>query len=283
MKPWMIAFVLCAAATAAGDPQPPLPVVVTIPPLAGLAERIGGDRLEIQVLADAGQDPHTFEPTPRQLAQIESARLLIGVGLPFEVRLVQKLHGVERGLMITDASAGILKRAMHTGHGHDHPDPHVWLSPVKLEAVVENIAASLKQVDPEGEARYAEGADSLKADLIRLHRELTEQLAPLKGKSLFVFHPAFGYFAEAYGMEQVAVEIEGKSPTPRQLAALIERAREQQVRAIFLQPQFDPRAAASVARAIRGAVVPLDPLARDVIANLRAMGRAVHDALSDEG
>ena len=121
------------------------------------------------------------------------------------------------------------------------------------------------------------------ATLTRLHHDLSTELAPFKGASFYVFHPSFGYFAREYGLRQQAVEISGKSPTPKQLSALIARARQDRVRIIFVQPQFDSRSAIAVARAIDGVVEPLDALAEDVAANLRTMAARITRALSHEG
>ena len=95
----------------------------------------------------------------------------------------------------------------------------------------------------------------------------------------WLFHPAFGYFAQAYGLEQQAVEVAGKTPTPRQLTGLIRKAKADGVTLIFVQPQFDQRSAAVVAKAIGGAVVPMDPLAKDVLANLKTMATKVEKAM----
>ena len=114
----------------------------------------------------------------------------------------------------------------------------------------------------------------------RVDAELEEILRPLRGEALFVFHPAFGYFADRYGLEQIAIEIEGREPGPRQLEEIIEHAKEQGVRVIFVQPQFSKKSAETVARAIDGAVVPIDPLAYDWLDNLKRIGEKVRQGLS---
>ena len=101
----------------------------------------------------------------------------------------------------------------------------------------------------------------------------------MKGKPFFVFHPSFGYFADDYGLEQIAVETGGSEPSARQLARLIDQARSSDVRVIFVQPQFSRKSAETVAAEIGGAVIPIDPLARDYIENLEQMARAVEEGL----
>jgi zinc transport system substrate-binding protein len=188
---------------------------------------------------------------------------------------------------------GIKRRALepdphhHRGAGeaHDAPessdglDPHVWISAPLLTAQAANVAAALSRADPAGAGDYAARRDALVAELRGLHAELLRTLAPYKGRAFLVFHPAFGYFADDYGLRQEAVEVEGKAPTPRQLTELIRRAKAVNARVVFVHPQFDPKSAEAVAAALGGVTAPLDPLATDGPANLRRMGAAIRDAL----
>jgi zinc transport system substrate-binding protein len=263
-----------AAAQDAGQAtSPPLAVFADIPPLAYLTQRVGGPLVCVDVLVQPGQDPHVFEPSPRRILALGKAKLLLKIGLPFEDRLVEKIAERQPDLTVVDAARGIQKRSM-TGaeeQGHDHagqPDPHVWLSPPLLKVLAANVAAALAQVDPAHAGDYAQNLADLDAEIDALHARIARTLSPYRGQSFYVFHPAFGYFGDAYGLRQEAVELEGKSPAPRQLRALIQRAQSEGVRIIFVQPQFDPRSAQAVAEAIGGAVVPLDPLAKNVLENL---------------
>jgi len=166
----------------------------------------------------------------------------------------------------------------HDGHhDHDHGefDPHVWLAPLLLEVQATKIATTLKEMDPDNAATYDANLKKLVADLYDLDFELAERLAPLKGGKIYVFHASFGYFAEAYGMKQVSVEMGGKSPSAKRVIELIEQAKEDKVKIIFVQPQFSQRSAKKIASEIGASVVPIDPLAKDVLANLREIGKAV--------
>jgi len=144
------------------------------------------------------------------------------------------------------------------------------------------IARALQAADPTHAADYQANLRALQDDLAALDAKLAQALAPLKGRQLFVYHPAFGYFADAYGLKQVPVEVEGKEPTARQLAGLVDRARAAGARVIFVQPQFAPKSAEAVAKAIGGAVVPLDDLAKNYIANLSDMADKVRTALEGQ-
>jgi zinc transport system substrate-binding protein len=218
--------------------------------------------------------------------------------MPFERRLLGKLSGSTGDLTVVDLNEGIQMRhfgethhhAEHegndTGHheedkAHEHLDPHTWLSPPALMTQAANVASALRDADPVHSSHYEKRLRQFEQEVDDLHERLKKALAPYAGRAFYVFHPAFGYFARAYGLEQKAVQVEGKSPTPRQLQELIRRARAENVRIIFVQPQFESRSARAVAEAIEGAVVPLDPLARNVIANLEKIAAQVERALGD--
>jgi zinc transport system substrate-binding protein len=258
-------------------------VFVSIPPMQYLANAVGGQRVRVEVLVQPGQDPHTYEPTPRQMSLLAQATVFFRVGIDFENALVPRLRESAPGLRIVDTREGITLRPAEEGdqaHGEGALDPHIWMSPLLARRQAQSIRDALIDLDPAGRGQYEQGYARLAAKLEALHAEITAALAPYRGRELFVYHPAFGYFADAYGLGQVAVETGGKEPSARQLARLIEQARQRHVRVIFVQPQFSQAAARAVADAIGGAVVPLDDLAADYVANLREVARRVAAGLS---
>lgn len=267
-----------------GNDAPPR-VFVSIQPLAYFVERIAGGHVAVDVLVAPGQDPHTYAPTPKQMVRLGKARLLVCVGMPFERTIVAKLAS-DRGLKVVDVSAGIDRLAApedhhdHAGHAHAaETDPHIWMSPKLARTLARRICDELCSLDSAHEAEFRKNLRTLLGDLDRLDAELTRTLAPLRGKTFFVFHPAFGYFARAYGLKQEAVETGGKAPTAKHVKRVIEQAKADGVRVIFVQPQFSRQTAQAIARQIDGAVIPLDPLERDYIANLRRIGEQIDSAL----
>jgi len=298
-----LAFLLMAATApmwAKAAPQP-LEVFVSIGPQAYFVRRIGGEHVQVHVLVKPGQEPHTFEPTPRQMMALARARLYFAIGMPFETRLIQKIHARHQRLTVVDTAKGIKRRMMthHRGGPHaaerptekEHqqrrghrgpgePDPHIWLSPPLIKVQAKNIAEALIAADPEHGEHYKKNLASFLRDIDRTHARIGHLLKPYKGRSFYVFHPAFGYFADAYGLKQKPVEMEGKRPTPRQLSRLIQSARADGVKIIFVQPQFSSKSAEAVAWAINGAVVPIDPLAPDVLKNLQQMADKIERALA---
>lgn len=275
--------------TLAATPTARTRIFVTVPPQAYLAERIGGEAVEVHTLVGKGQDPHTFEPTPRQAAALAGASLFFTVDIPFEKQLAAKVAASNRNLRIVDSTKGIVRLPLPEEHHaaqakDDHgdgneADPHLWLATANLRIMADNLAAAMSVTMPEHKATIHKNLTSLKQEISELDKRLATTLAPHRGKTFYVFHPAFGYFANAYGLKQKGVEIGGKSPTPRQLTALIRQAREDRVRTIFVQPQFDRKSADTVAQAINGAVAPIDPLDKEVLRNLAAIATAIEQSL----
>jgi zinc transport system substrate-binding protein len=253
--------------------EPLLSVFTSILPQEYFVERIAGDRVEVQALVPPGSSPATYEPTPRQMAALSEAKIFFRIGVPFENAFVPKIEGATEGLRIVDTRKGITIRGK---------DPHIWLSPRLVKVQAGTIAEALIELDPEGKTNYEENLAAFVKDLDALDAHLAEALAPVKGKTLMVFHPAWGYFADDYGLEQKPIELEGKDASGQQIARMIEMAKDEGVRVIFVQPQFDMGSAERIAEAIGGAVVPINPLARDYVGNLEHVAETVRNALQEQ-
>jgi zinc transport system substrate-binding protein len=275
----------CAVSGAAVAGEPTLSVYVSIPPQAWVVRRVGGDAVRVGALITKGQDPHTFDPTPQQVQQLSGARVYFTAGLPFERILVGKLGGAGVGMDFVDSVAGIVRRSLSEeegeqgrqsggGHSHEHggsEDPHMWLSTSNLSVMASNVAVALTQFAPEHAGMFESNRLVFAGELEMARTQLAADLAPLRGRTFYAYHPSFGYFADEFGMRQRSVEIEGKSPTSRQLAALIKRGRSDGVKLILIQPQFSRKSAEVVAEALGAAVVPVDPMAEDVIETLKVL------------
>ncbi|WP_339133191.1 MAG: zinc ABC transporter substrate-binding protein [Candidatus Electrothrix sp. GW3-4] len=283
-----------------------LPVFVSIAPQKWLVDQLGGDLVSVHILLDKGQEPHTYQPTPEKMTLLFRSRLYFTLGMPFEREIARKIthkKNPARGLQLIDVTRGIKKiplLAHHHGDDHEedhaeddendhqeveqqeYADPHVWLDPRNGKKMAAAITEALISAAPEHAPAFQENLAVLQERLTRLHQELAQQLAPFRGTTFFVFHPSFGYFAHAYELHQEAVEIEGKAPTPKQLYALIKQARADKIKVLFVQPQFDRRSAQTVAQAIKGKLVELDPLAEDIEQNLKSMAEAMQTALTPQ-
>jgi zinc transport system substrate-binding protein len=265
---------------------------VSILPYASFVERIGGDFVHVEVLVKPGSNPHLFEPTPRQMVALGEADVYFGIGFPFEERIMKKVKGANPNLLFVKTDEGISRRPLDAplsrieemdAHRHEHEagilDPHIWLSYREILVQAKNITKGLSAADPAHEAAYKKNFDRFTDELERVHKRLKKLFEPYRGRSFIVFHPAFGYFADTYGLVQVPIEIEGKSPTPRQIELLIEHARGKNVNIIFVSPQFDKKSAQTIADAIGGAVISINPLEKDVLQNLETIAEKIETAL----
>lgn len=276
-------------------PSNKLRVFTSILPQEYFVKRIGGDRVEVQALVKPGSSPATYEPSPRQMAALSEANLFFRIGVPFERVVLPKIKNNMKNLRVVDTREGVSLRKMNShshgagdneenkqaAHPHDKDgaDPHIWLNPRFVIIQARTIADALIQADPKGKAAYEKNLAAFVKALDGLDAKLKKTFAPFKGKAFMVFHPAWGYFADAYGLKQEPIEIEGKDPSSKQLARIVETARAQDIHIIFVQPQFSRRLAKRVAESIGGKVVAIDPLARDLISNLENAAAKVSDAM----
>ncbi len=291
----MIFALTACAMLAACDRRPakpaaeeqPLVVAVTIPPQAYWARRIAGPDVKILVLVAPGQSPHTYEPSPRQMVALHEARAFFRVGLALEDRILAKLRDVHPELHVVNTLKGIElltfddeEHDHDIGHVHEEPyDPHTWLNPSNAKIQARAICDALKRLDPNRADRFENNLSALHADLDAIDAKLRAMLAPYRGEAFYVFHPAFGYLANAYGLRQVAIEAAGKQPGGKKLAALVAEAQAAGVKIILVEPQSSPRGAEAVAEAIGATTKSVDPLAEDYLTNLDRIGAALADAL----
>jgi zinc transport system substrate-binding protein len=244
-------------------------VVVSVPPQAFFVRKLAGEQVRVEVLIPPGANPVSYEPGFSQLGAMADASLLVKVGhpqFPFERARLAALLAINPGVPVVDTSAGI---------DASPGDPHVWVSPANARTIARNLAGALARTLPDHANGVEANLRAFLGEIDALDREILELLAARRGAKFLVFHPAWGYFAEEYGLVQVAIERDHKEPDARQLAELIETARREELTLVFVQPQFDSASAALVATEIGGRVEPLDPLAYDWSTNLRHVAERI--------
>ncbi len=268
--------------------QPPIQVFVCIGPHLDFCRQIGGHRVNVQLLLPPGKSPATYAPSPKKVQALSRSQLFFSVGLPFEKVLLAKIKAQSLHPQIVDTQTGITLQPMPDNrpdkvqtdhHNHDLTglDPHSWLDPRLALKQAATIHHTLSHLDPNGKDVYTYNFNILKDKLQVLHKELEKSLKPLAGSTIFVYHPAFGYFARAYKLHQLAIEIEGKKAKAKELTAFIKKARKKQARVIFVQPQFDQKSARKIAEALGCAVIPIDPLGQDYCANLTYIAKTIKE------
>lgn len=239
-------------------------VVTTIQPLGDFVKAVGGDRVDVVVLLPAGAEPHTFEPTPSQMRSIEKADLFVknGAGLEFWIDKV-----AARSTRTLDSSEGI-----ELIYLNGTPDPHIWLSPRSAMIQVDNICRALIEIDPDGRELYERNRNAYMKELESLDEYLRNRLANAQGRIFVVDHPAWSYLARDYGLVQIAIEEGEREPGPKRMATIIKTVKDNGIKAIFVEPEFNPRLAEVVASEASCVVVPIDPLAGDYINNMKRIG-----------
>lgn len=281
-------------------------VAVSIAPQAYFLKQIAGDRVDVLVMVPSGADAHTYEPRPRQLADLGKAAVYFAVGMDFEKAWLPRFQTANPKMAIVETDAGIEKMPMvahgdddhdqaaskghgaQDGEGHHHeagePDPHVWLSPKLAKILAASMRDALAKADPAGAADYAAGYDRFAASCDALAADIQAQFAGLPpGEHKFmVFHPSWGYFARDFGLTQEPIEALGREPGPKALAALVREAKKDGVSVIFVQPQMSARQAQTIAQAIGGTVAPLDPLAEDWADNLKKAAAALRQGMAGQ-
>lgn len=309
MQKWLFLLLLVPALSVAE----PLRVFASVAPIQTFVQKVGGEHVDARVMVRPGFNPHTYDPTPQQISALAGAALYVRTGVPFELAWMQRIRAANRNMQVIDARAGIDLRAMeahgHDEHGHekghqedahdshdDHghaehaeegehrvtaaeQDPHVWTNPVMALQMLGAIRDKLQELAPQHAAAFKQNHDAYAKQLVDLDNELHALLDSISYRKFIVFHPAWGYFADQYTLVQVPIEQQGNRPGARALAALIDQAKHENIKVVFVQPQFDRRQARQVARAIGGAVVAVDPLAANYVANMQKVGQEFAQAL----
>ncbi|MBE0608925.1 MAG: zinc ABC transporter substrate-binding protein [Dehalococcoidia bacterium] len=227
-------------------------VVATTTQIGALTREVAGDEVELTVLLSAGADAHDYEPSPKAVAQIKNAQVVLvnGIGLDAWLDDVISGAGAERVVMVTD---GIAIREADAEHGDDEGDPHVWHDPGNVKLMVDNIAAALSEADPEKAATFEANSDAYKAKLDAVDvqiRALIDSI-PAENRKIVTNHDSFGYFFDRYEIEFVGAIIPGTSkdaqPSAKDLADLTDLIKREGVKAIFAEEEVDPKVARQLA------------------------------------
>ena len=243
-------------------------ITVSIAPLRYLVEAITGDDFRVEVLIPAGASPETFEPTARQIATMADSRAVYTVGLiPFEQSLIAR----NRDITPIALCEGIETLGGHSHDGHSHGvDPHIWTSPRELRTMAANLHQSLKRLFPDSTAydiRYKE----LDGRLAELDQYISERISASGTRYFLIYHPALTYYARNYGIEQVAIEQEGREPSAKQITRIIEQASHDSIGHVLYQRPYPATVVGTVTESIGAEAVEIDPLAENIDSSLRSI------------
>ena len=273
----------------------PLDITVSILPQEYFVTKIGGDHVKVNVMVKPGAEPATYEPKPQQLQALSEAEAYVSIGVPFEKAWMDKIQGANSQMLVIDSAEGIERMEMIAHHHHHHDeeeehdraeetlDPHIWLSPQLVKVQAQNIYQGLVQIDPTNKATYQGNLEQFLTEIDQLDRQIKQNLAGIENRQFIVFHPAWGYFAREYNLEQVPIEVGGQEPSAAELGELIKEAQEENIKVIFAQPQFSTQSAKTIAREIGAEVLLITPLAPDWSNNLLQVSQTFAKVLKKEG
>ncbi len=283
---FIILFLLIQSVYAADK----IPIFVSIVPQKYFVQQIGKELVDVQVMVKPGSSPATYEPKPRQMAALSKAKVYFAIGVPFENNWLKKIASTNPKIKVIHTDQNIDKRPITSHHDHDMKqkiphdaerglDPHIWLSPPLVKIQAQEILATLQKLDPIHQNVYKANYNQFISKIDTLDTQLNKIFSGKQGLKFMVFHPSWGYFAHTYQLRQLPIELEGKSPKPAQLKRLIELAKKNSIKIIFVQPQFSTKKAQLIAKEIDGQVVFANPLAEDWIVNLREVAKKFEAAL----
>ena len=260
-------------------------VIASIAPVEYLAKAVGGDKIEVQSLAKG--DVHSYEPKPNDMKAVAKARIFIAAGLEFEEAWIPRFKASAKNLVVVKSDAKIAKlkeereeQAEHDEKHEAHADPHVWLNPMLAITMARNISDALIDMDKANKDFYLENFQKLMNDLLAFDESAKESLAGLKNRKFVVYHPAWGYFAAHYDLEQISIERSGKEPKIDEMASTLKMIKDENIKVIFADPNRSQKSAQILASQTGAKVELLDPLGYNLLENLKIAVGAIKDANS---
>jgi len=273
----------------------PMKISTSIAPQAFFVKQIGGDLVSVDYLIPVAASPATYSPTPRQLVNLLSSSIYVRVGHPnfiFEsVHIDPLLANSDNIAVITMWNPDEMEISWsHTtvdaeseySNSGGLTDPHIWISPNTVRLAVSEIADQLMQIDPANKEIYQNNSDLFMKKINQLDQDIQKLLKNFEFRKFMVYHPVWGYFARYYNLEQIAIELDGKEPSPTQLIKMIKLAKANNIKVIFVQQGFSRRSARIIAQETAGEVVELNPLAYDWLKNMRLVAQVFEKVLNNE-
>jgi len=261
-------------------------IVVSIAPEKTFVEKIAKDRVAVTVMVETGSSPHSYETKASQMIAISKADIYLSIGVGFEDVWLERFKSQNPELSFVNISDNVQKNKIlehqhedgkrEDEHNHKGLDPHTWTSPTNVAIMAQNIYTALVKLEPKNGSFYKANLDTFLKEIEETDKDIKKILHAMKPNSKFmVFHPSWGYFAKAYNLEQVAVEVEGKSPKPQEMITVIKEAKEEKVKVIFTQPEFSDKSAQIISKETGVRVKKISPLSPEWSQNLINMAKEI--------
>lgn len=337
MKKFFFLIILTAILSCSKSESPKIKsITVSILPQKYFVQRITEDNFNINVMIPPGASPASYEPTPKQMKDIENSSIYFRIGyIPFETAWMKKLHNINPKMKVINTADGVELIKGHHSHHKDREthsdedyhinkehhkgedsheidnehndeehhksnanhtdeihhekddsetgiDPHIWLSPNAVKVQIKNIYESLAEFDPENKDFYKSNYENFKAEIDSVYSEMKNVLKDYESKKFLVYHPAWTYFARDFNLTQISLEEEGKAPSPLTVKKLVETAEKENIKAIFVQKQFDKKNAETAAKEFGGEVIQIDPLDENWLKNMISITKTFRAVLEKE-
>lgn len=287
MKRLLLLSLLLFATLAVAKPN----IIVSIPPEKTFVQKIAKDTVDITVMVSPGSSPHSYEPKPSQMMALSKADIYFSIGVEFEQAWLPKFQSQNKNLLLIDIGKDVPRIAITAHHHHDEHeahdehdeheahtglDPHIWVTPKNVAIMAQTIYENLVKISPKNSLIYKKNLDAFLEEIAATDTQIKSLLKNVPtGAKFMAFHPSWGYFAKEYHLEQVAIEVEGKSPQPKEIIHVIQEAKEEQVKVIFTQPEFSDKSALLIAKEAGVRVQKISPLDEQWSQNLINMAEAI--------
>lgn len=260
-------------------------ITVSIAPFSYFVEEIAGNDFNVNVMVPPGADPHVYEPFPDQISKLRSSSAYISNGyLGFEMIWLEKFYETNRTMKKLSLNKNIkplVSADRHEGEHVEGADPHYWVSPACALIMSLSVKDFLCELNPAGKDKYEKNYNDLTAKISNLDKKAHDLFSGVQKKSFMIFHPNLGYLARDYGLEEIPVEYEGKEPSPSRVKDLIDRARNEGIKTIFVQREYDTKHARAIASETGGEIKIIDPLSGDWYATTNDIIDAVYQSLAE--
>ncbi|MBS4538104.1 zinc ABC transporter substrate-binding protein [Clostridium sp. D2Q-11] len=276
------------------------PIVgVSIPPQESFIREIAKDKVEVITMIPPGNSEANYQPTPKELTKLSDANLYFSIEVPAEVNnILPNIEDFNEDIKIVYLSDIVAEvhpernfsedeEHSHDGedeheeddHDHEGVDPHIWMSPRRSKVMVETIRDELIKLDSDNKEFYENNAKEYLSKIDKVDKEIKESVEGASQQSFIIYHPSMGYFADDYGLNMVAIEESGKEASAKKLREVIDFAKENNIKFVFYQEEFDKSQAQTIAKEIDGAAISIDTLSMDYIESMKEIAEKFKEVL----
>jgi zinc transport system substrate-binding protein len=280
---FILSLVLFSACTSRNPESGEKIITVSIAPFKYFVEAIGDSDFTVNVMVPPGANPHIYEPFPKQISMLRKSVAYISNGyLGFEMTWLDRFFDSNRNMKKLSLGVNIEPLGSHHHHDGDHvegADPHYWVSPRCARQMAGSVEKFLIELNPAHTDLYQTNYKSLLDQINALDEKAVALFSGLPSKSFMIFHPNLGYLARDYGLEEISVEYEGKEPPPSRMKELIDRAKSDHIKTIFVQREYDTKNAKAIANEIGARVLIIDPLSGEWLKETTSIIEELHKSL----